>query len=76
MLLHNMGVELAIWSVAMMLFSGKIGKEAMMKMVNGPTIMVLVSLLINALSLDLYIPGLLTQQLIQLVWRSFLLESF
>ncbi|MCH2209369.1 MAG: AEC family transporter [Lentisphaerales bacterium] len=57
MLLHNMGVELAIWSIAMMLFSGKIGKGAMMKMVNGPTIMVLVSLLINALSLDLYVPG-------------------
>ena len=56
MLLHNMGVELAIWSIAIMVLSGKLGKEAILKMVNGPSIAVILSIIINSSGFDAYIP--------------------
>jgi predicted permease len=39
-----------------MLLSGKVGKESLKKMINGPTIAVIASLTINAFGFDQYVP--------------------
>ena len=56
MLLHNMGVDLAIWSVVIMVFSRKLGKEAILKMINGPSVAVILCILINSFGFDAHVP--------------------
>lgn len=55
MLLHNMGVELALWSVGLMLLNGSVDKSSWKKIINGPTISVIGCLSINALGLDAHL---------------------
>jgi malate permease and related proteins len=55
-MLHNMGVELALWSVGIMLLNGHISRESWKKLINGPSIAVVVSLGFNALGIDQYVP--------------------
>lgn len=57
LLLHNMGVELALWSVGLMLLNGKVDKSSWRKVINGPTISVISCLTINSLGLDAHVPG-------------------
>ena len=59
LLLHNMGVELALWSVGLMLLSGKMDKGSWKKIINGPTISVIACLSINTFGVDKHIPGAL-----------------
>ncbi|MCM8534000.1 MAG: hypothetical protein NE330_22755, partial [Lentisphaeraceae bacterium] len=59
MLLHNMGVDLAIWSIGIMLLNGSVDKSSLKKMINGPSITVIVSLLINAVGFDAYVPTMI-----------------
>ena len=59
LLLHNMGVELALWSVGLMLLNGKVDKTSWKKIINGPTISVISCLSINSLGLDSHVPGAL-----------------
>ena len=56
LLLHNMGVELALWSVGLMLLNGKVDKSSWKKIINGPTISVIACLLVNSFGLDAHIP--------------------
>ena len=43
LMLHNMGVELALWSVGVMIYSGHVSKESFKKLLNGPTFAVIIS---------------------------------
>jgi malate permease and related proteins len=56
MLLHNMGVELALWSVGLMVLSGEVSLGSLKKVINGPFVAVVISLSLNALGLDAYVP--------------------
>ena len=56
MLLHNMGVELALWSLGIIILNGIAEKGSLKKIINGPTIAVIISLLINFVGFDAYIP--------------------
>lgn len=53
---HNIGVELAIWSVGVMLMSGEKGIP-WQRMVNGPIIAVVIGLLLVALDWDAKVTG-------------------
>jgi predicted permease len=53
---HNIGVELAIWSVGVMMMSGDRGIP-WRKLLNGPVVSVAVGLLLVALGLDTYFTG-------------------
>lgn len=57
LLLHNMGVELALWSVGLVLISGKMDRGSWKKVINGPTVSVIACLSINGFGLDSHIPG-------------------
>lgn len=51
---HNLGVELAIWSVGVMLISGD-GKVPWKRMINGPTVSVVLGLTLVGLGWDRYL---------------------
>lgn len=53
---HNIGVEIAIWSVGVMLMSGDRGIP-WRKLINGPIIVVIIGMILVALRLDHYIQG-------------------
>ena len=71
LLLHNMGVELALWSVGLMLLNGKVDSSSWKKIINGPTISVISCLLINTVGLDAHVPSFLTYS-IDLVGGAFI----
>ncbi|NQZ59320.1 MAG: AEC family transporter, partial [Lentisphaeraceae bacterium] len=56
LMLHNMGVELALWSVGVMIYSGKVTKKSWRKLLNGPSFAVVISMLLNTLSWDVFVP--------------------
>jgi predicted permease len=57
LLVHNVGVELAIWTVGVMLLAGKFKGGALGKLFNPPLLALVVALLINAAGWDAHIPG-------------------
>ena len=56
MLLHNTGVDLAIWSVGLMVLSGEIDKNSWKKIFNAPFIAVLIASFFNWFKFDSFIP--------------------
>ena len=56
MLLHNTGVELALWSVGLIVLSGEINSNSWKKVVNAPFIAVLISIVLNSTGWDFIIP--------------------
>jgi predicted permease len=57
LLVHNVGVEIAIWTVGVILLSGEFKKSALRNIANPPVIALLVALSINAFGWDASIPG-------------------
>lgn len=53
---HNIGVDIAIWSVGIMLLSGSRGWGGLRRLVNGPLLAVTIGLLINFVGLDVFVP--------------------
>ncbi len=53
---HNIGVEIAIWTIGVMLMSGDRGIP-WRKMINGPIVAVVIGMVLVALRLDTYVTG-------------------
>ena len=56
LLVHNVGVEAAIWTIGIMMLSGQFKKSALRRLFNPPLVALLVALGINFLGLDGSIP--------------------
>lgn len=61
LLVHNVGIELAIWTAGIMLLAGGIRGRALMNIFNPPIVALAVALLVNAVGLDSKVPGWLDQ---------------
>jgi hypothetical protein len=61
LLVHNVGVEAALWSVGIMLISGQFRKGALRNLVNPPVLALAVALCVNATGMDAHVPGWLTR---------------
>jgi predicted permease len=57
LLVHNVGVEVAIWTAGIILLSGHLQRGAIKKLFNPPLIALLVALSINTTGLDAHIPS-------------------
>ena len=60
LLVHNVGVEIAIWTAGVVLLSGELKGKAIRNMANPPVLALIVALAINASGLDSQIPGWLS----------------
>lgn len=56
LMVFNVGVELAIWSIGVVLISGKLTRGALKQLLNPPLIAVLLALLTNASGADSHLP--------------------
>ncbi len=61
LLVHNVGIELAIWTAGIMLLAGGIRGSALKNILNPPIIALVIALLVNASGLDSKVPGWLDQ---------------
>ena len=75
MFIHNIGVEVAIWTVCVMIMSGDRG-FTLKRLVNGPVIAVAIGLLLVALGLDGKITGPVREAMSMLGVGSFPLAIF
>jgi len=57
---HNVGAELAFWTVGVMVIRGELGKRWWREMINPPSVTIVVALTINYLAVDRYVPESLT----------------
>jgi len=57
LLVHNFGVELALWTVGIVLVGGKLDRSVWKRLINAPIIALLTALLINATGADAHVPG-------------------
>jgi predicted permease len=57
LLVHNVGVELAIWTVGIVLLAGEFRSKALRNMANPPVLALIVALSINGTGLDAHVPG-------------------
>jgi predicted permease len=57
--MHNQGVELAIWTIGVLVVSGTLGNRWYKKLINAPAIAIIIALTINLLGLQSYIPAFL-----------------
>lgn len=56
LLVFNAGVDMAIWSVGIMLISGSLGREWKQKLFNAPFLALITALLLNGFHLDKLLP--------------------
>ena len=56
LLVHNLGVEVAIWTVGILLLSGRLQKGFLRKLINPPIVALVTAILINATGLDTAMP--------------------
>jgi len=56
LLVHNVGVEIALWTVGIVLLSGRLDRGALKRLLNPPTIALAVALSINFSGLDQSLP--------------------
>lgn len=61
LLVHNVGVEVAIWTVGVLVLSGLRGRDGWRKMINPPVISVAIGVLANAIGLSQHLPGFVRQ---------------
>ena len=59
MFMHNLGVEIAMWTAGIVILSGKT-KGALRRLIRGPTIAIAAGLLINATGAEVLIPGVVS----------------
>lgn len=57
LLLHNVGVEVAIWSAGIMLITGHVSRDAWRHLVNPPVLALLVALALTLTGIDQYLPS-------------------
>ncbi len=57
---HNLGVEIALWTVGIWMLSGQGGRAAWRKILNPPICALLVSMLLNALNASAWLPAFAT----------------
>jgi predicted permease len=53
---HNVGAELAVWTLGVMLLSGRLGRRWWSGMINAPTIAIVLALAVNFLGAAHYLP--------------------
>lgn len=56
LMVFNVGVEIAIWSIGIVLISGKLTKDSFKQLLNPPLIAVILALLTNTVGFDAHIP--------------------
>ena len=61
LLVYNVGIEVAIWTVGIMLLAGSFHRKALKNILNPPVVALMVALSVNATGLDAYIPQWLGQ---------------
>ena len=61
LLVHNLGVEIAMWTTGIVLLSGRLEKGMLLRLVNPPIIALLAALLVNTVGLDAYVPQWLSR---------------
>lgn len=66
MVLHNMGVELAIWSIGITVLSGELNRSSWKRLINGPFIAVILSLFLNVSGGDQLVPAALADVIAQI----------
>ena len=66
MVLHNMGVELAIWSIGITVLSGELNRSSWKRLINGPFIAVILSLFLNVSGGDHLVPAALADVIAQI----------
>lgn len=66
LLVYNVGVEAAMWTVGIMLLAGKMDRESWARLLNPPVVALVVALLINLTGLDAHIPGWLSRPIAML----------
>jgi hypothetical protein len=54
---HNMGVDVAMWTLGIVLLTGGLGPRWWLRLVNGPIIAIVAALIFNYLHLDQYVPA-------------------
>lgn len=54
---HNLGVEVAVWTAGVMLVSGDVSGHWWKRAINAPTLAIAAALLLNALGWHVYVPG-------------------
>ena len=59
LLVHNVGIEVALWTVGIILISGAGAKDAWKKIINPPLIALAIALAFNWLGIDNKIPGII-----------------
>jgi predicted permease len=62
---HNLGLELAMWTVCIVLLSGT-AKGAMKRLINGPTIAIIAGLLLNFTDVHHWIPSVAQKAILDL----------
>ena len=60
---HNVGADLAVWTLGMMLFGGDPGRRWWQHMINAPSITIVLALATNLLGLAGYLPAFICQAL-------------
>jgi hypothetical protein len=55
--IHNVGVEMAFWTLGVMVISGRLGRDWWRHAVNPPSIAIVAALAVNYLNLAAYIPS-------------------
>lgn len=58
---HNLGVEVCVWTVGVMLVSGGFGRDWWKRVLNAPVIAIIVAVVINLTGLYRFYPDFLTQ---------------
>ena len=62
---HNLGVEIAMWTVGLMILSGN-AKGSWKRLINGPTIAITIALFLNFTGLHTWVPGVANKAIAQL----------
>lgn len=62
---HNLGLEIAMWTLGLMMLSGTL-RGAWRRIINGPTIAILVGLTLNYTGLHHWVPGVVNQAILDL----------
>ena len=58
---HNLGVEIALWTAGLLLISGHLGRQWYRHLLNGPTLAIAAAIFLNFSHLHAYVPSFLTQ---------------
>ncbi|MFA9477012.1 AEC family transporter [Phycisphaerales bacterium AB-hyl4] len=60
---HNMGVEIALWTVGILVISGNLGRDWWKRLFNPPLLAILAAIVLNLLGLYVYVPAFIHQVL-------------